>query len=155
FIPQKPYEIAARAGTIKLEGAFIGFYNDFVANGSFKTPLGNLVSDINLKFDKNNVNMSSYKGYLQTEGFDVGGLFGDRSVIKTVAMDGRIRGSGFNLATAHLNVDATIKALHLKNYNFKNIVVNADLSRQTFDGDLRIRDPNLRLSATGNINLQN
>jgi hypothetical protein len=155
FIPAKAYPMAARAGTVRLEGDFTGFYNDFVANGSFKTPLGNLVSDINLKFDKNNADKSSYKGYLKTSGFDVGGLLGDRSVIKSVAMDGRVQGSGFSLKTAHLKADATINSLNLNNYNFRNIVVNADLSRQTFDGDIKINDPNLSLTASGIINLQN
>ncbi len=155
FLPRKAYEMAARAGTVRLEGEFTGFYNDFVANGSFKTPLGNLVSDINLKFDKNNIDRSAYRGYLRTSGFDVGGLLGDRSVIKKVALDGKLQGSGFSLATARLNMDAKINALNLNNYNFRNIVVNADLSRQTFNGDLSINDPNLKLSATGQINLQN
>ncbi|GGK70766.1 translocation/assembly module TamB domain-containing protein [Rufibacter glacialis] len=155
FLPAKAYAMAARAGTVHLEGEFTGFYNDFVANGSFKSALGNVVSDINLKFDKNNIDRSAYRGYLKTSGFDVGGLLGDRSVIKRVAMDGRVQGSGFSLATAHLNLDATINAINLKNYNYRNIVVNADLSRQKFNGDIRINDPNLKMTASGQINLQN
>ncbi|RNI28014.1 translocation/assembly module TamB [Rufibacter immobilis] len=155
FLPKNAYDMAARAGTVKLEGEFTGFYNDFVANGSFQSPLGNIVSDINLKFDKNNIDRSAYRGYLKTNGFDVGGLLGDRSLLKKVALDGRVQGSGFSLATAQLNIDATINALNLNNYNFRNIVVNADLSRQTFNGDLRINDPNLSMATSGQINLQN
>ncbi|WP_181305418.1 translocation/assembly module TamB domain-containing protein [Rufibacter sp. XAAS-G3-1] len=155
FLPKKAYEMAARAGTVKLEGEFTGFYNDFVANGSFQSALGNVVSDINLKFDKNNFDRSAYRGYLQTSGFDVGGLLGDRSVIKRVAMNGKVQGSGFSLATANLNLDATINAININNYNFRNIVVNADLSRQTFNGDFSINDPHLKMSASGQINLQN
>nr|WP_205503229.1 translocation/assembly module TamB domain-containing protein [Rufibacter sp. SYSU D00308] len=155
FLPKKAYNMAARAGTVKLQGEFTGFYNDFVANGAFQSALGNVVSDINLKFDKNNIERSAYRGYLKTPGFDVGGLLGDRSVLKTVAMDGRVQGSGFSLETAHLNVDATVNAINVNNYNFRNIVVNADLSRQTFNGDLSIKDPNLRMAASGQINLQN
>ncbi|WP_125077818.1 translocation/assembly module TamB domain-containing protein [Rufibacter latericius] len=155
FLPKKAYDMAARAGTVTLEGEFTGFYNDFVANGAFQSALGNVVSDINLKFDKNNIDRSAYRGYLKTNGFDVGGLLGDRSVLKRVAMDGRVTGSGFSLASARLNVDATINALNLNNYNFRNIVVNADLSRQTFNGDLSINDPNLKMAASGQINLQN
>lgn len=155
YIPKHAYPIAARAGTIKLKGEFTGFYNDFVANGSFNTPLGNLVSDINLKFDKKNANHSSYKGYVKTGGFDVGGLLGDRSVIKKVSIDGRVQGSGFTMSTAHLQLDATINAINLYDYNYRNIVIDAELSREVFNGDFRIKDPNLTLSATGEINLQN
>ncbi|WP_207431149.1 translocation/assembly module TamB domain-containing protein [Sabulibacter ruber] len=155
FLPKKAYDMAARAGTVKLKGEFTGFYNDFVANGAFQSALGNVVSDINLKFDKNNIDRSAYSGYLRTSGFDVGGLLGDRSVLKTVALDGRVQGSGFSLETAKLNIDARVNAINVNNYNFRNIVVNADLSRQTFNGDLSIKDPNLNMSATGQINLQN
>ncbi|MFC0607182.1 translocation/assembly module TamB domain-containing protein [Rufibacter quisquiliarum] len=155
YIPQPAYDIAARAGTIQLEGDFTGFYNDFVANGAFKTPLGNLQSDINLKFDKQNANHSSYSGYVKTGGFDVGGLIGDRSIIRRVALDGRVKGSGFSFETAHLQLDATINAIDLYNYNYRNIVVDADLSRETFNGDLSIKDPNIALTAHGKINLQN
>ncbi|WP_245652359.1 translocation/assembly module TamB domain-containing protein [Rufibacter tibetensis] len=155
FLPKKAYEMASRAGTVRLEGEFTGFYNDFVANGAFQSALGNVVSDINLKFDKNNIDRSAYRGYIKTTGFDVGGLLGDRSVLKRVAMDGRVQGSGFSLASAKVNIDATVNAINVNNYNFRNIVVNADLSRQTFNGDLRINDPNLKMTASGQINLQN
>ncbi|MGV3539512.1 MAG: hypothetical protein ACO1OQ_06845, partial [Rufibacter sp.] len=155
YIPKEAYEIAARAGTIKLAGDFTGFYNDFVANGTFHTPLGNLVSDVNLKFDKQNSNHSSYSGYVKTTGFDLGGLIGDRSVVKQVALDGRVKGSGFSLSSARLQLDATIKAINLYNYNYRNIVVDAELSREIFDGDISIKDPNLALTASGKINLQN
>ncbi|QHL86155.1 hypothetical protein GU926_01305 [Nibribacter ruber] len=155
YIPKKPYDIAARAGTIKLAGEFTGFYNDFVANGNFNTALGKFVTDINLKFNKDDAEHASYRGYLQTGGFDVGGLIGDRSVIKTVAMNGRVQGSGFTLETAHLNLDATINAINLNNYNYRNIVVDGALSKQLFKGDFTIKDPNLAVAATGTINLQN
>ncbi|MFC6999341.1 translocation/assembly module TamB domain-containing protein [Rufibacter roseus] len=155
YIPKDIYVVAARAGTIKFEGAFTGFYNDFVANGNFNTALGKLESDINLKFDKQNANHSSYRGYLKTTNFDVGGLIGDRSVIKTITMNGRVQGSGFSLSSARLNMDATVNAIHVNNYNYRNIVVDADLSRETFQGNISIKDPNLQLDATGQINLQN
>jgi hypothetical protein len=69
FLPRDAYEIAARLGTVTLEGRFLGFYNDFVANGNFGTSLGKLVSDINLKID-DDTRSSSYSGYVNTNGFN-------------------------------------------------------------------------------------
>lgn len=155
YIPAKIYKVVARAGTIKFNGAFTGFYNDFVANGDFNTALGKLTSDINLKFDKETANHSSYRGYLKTVNFDMGALMGDRSLIKKVSMDGRIKGSGFSFSTARLKMDAKIGAISLNNYTYRNMVVDADLSRETFNGKFRINDPNLVLDASGRINFQN
>ncbi|MDX5436401.1 MAG: hypothetical protein LPK03_04365, partial [Pontibacter sp.] len=62
FLPQDAYQMAARLGTVKLEGRFLGFYNDFVANGEFDTALGSLRSDINLKID-DDTRTSSYSGF--------------------------------------------------------------------------------------------
>lgn len=152
FIPAEARPYAERLGTVELKGKFIGFYNDFVADGSFNTALGSLTSDINLKFDENRKN-STYKGYLKTTNFHVGRLINRPDVIKTVSMAGRVEGRGFTVEDARVKLDATIQALHLYDYNYRNIVTNATLSRQTFAGDLKINDPNLMFNATANVDL--
>ena len=70
YIPAKSFALAQRLGTVKFKGNFLGFYNDFVANGSFAIALGKVVTDINLKLNLNMI-ASSYKGCLQTENFQL------------------------------------------------------------------------------------
>jgi hypothetical protein len=153
FIPAESYPMAARLGTVTFTGQFLGFPTDFVANGSFNTALGKVESDINLKIEQNR-NASSYQGFLKTQNFQVGRLIGDESTIQTLSMTGRVEGSGFDLEHARLKLDATIQALRVENYTYRNIVTNATLSRQRFLGDLRINDPNLVLRANGNVDFR-
>ncbi|MDX5442892.1 MAG: translocation/assembly module TamB [Hymenobacteraceae bacterium] len=154
YIPADAYAYANRLGIVKLRGQFIGFYNDFVANGSFATALGNLQSDINLKLEKNQ-KYSSYRGFLRTDNFNVGKLIDNTEVIKTITMNGRVEGTGFSLQDARLKLDATIGAIHVYDYNYQNITTNATLSSQTFQGDIKINDPNLQFTASGTVDLSN
>ncbi|GEO06755.1 DUF490 domain-containing protein [Adhaeribacter aerolatus] len=152
YIPKKSYDIAQRLGTVKLSGNFLGFYNDFVANGTFQTALGNVVSDINLKINPK-TQLSSYSGYLRTNNFDVGKLIGNSRLISNISIDGRVKGVGFDVNTARVQLDATINGVNLYGYNYRNIKTKATLSRQNFSGNITIRDPNINLTATGDVNL--
>nr|WP_299990686.1 translocation/assembly module TamB domain-containing protein [uncultured Pontibacter sp.] len=154
FLPADAYTIASRLGTVKIDGRFLGFYNDFVANGSFATALGNVQSDINMKINRSN-NASSYRGRLKTQNFNIGRLIGNADVIKTITMDGRVVGSGFTLEDARMEINADIAQLHLLDYNYRNIRTDGTLSRQRYEGRFAIADPNLVFTANGEVNLAN
>ncbi|NDK57248.1 translocation/assembly module TamB domain-containing protein [Pontibacter fetidus] len=150
FLPRDAFEVVDRLGTVKLDGRFLGFYNDFVANGSFATALGNVRSDINLKIDDDK-RTSSYKGFVSTKGFNLGKLINRTDLIQTISMSGKLAGSGFTLQDANVDMDATINQIYFKNYNYQNIIANGNLSRQKFVGKVSINDPNLVVSADGEI----
>ncbi|GAB3536848.1 translocation/assembly module TamB domain-containing protein [Pontibacter brevis] len=152
FLPQDAYEIAARLGTVSLEGRFLGFYNDFVANGDFRTALGNVKSDINLKID-DNTRASSYNGYVTTNGFNIGRLLDVEDQIRTISMSGRLEGSGFTLQDANLKVNATVNQVQILDYNYQNLVANGVLRNQTFVGQVAVNDPNLVIRADGKVSL--
>ncbi len=150
FLPKDAYTIAARLGTVNLQGKFLGFYNDFVANGSFSTALGKLESDINLKIDDDK-RTSSYKGYLKTNNFNLGRLINNTNLVKTISMDGRVSGSGFTLKDARVEMVANIAQLYLLDYNYRNIKTDGILQGQTFSGKVSINDPNLVFTADGDV----
>ncbi|WP_026464800.1 translocation/assembly module TamB domain-containing protein [Adhaeribacter aquaticus] len=152
YIPKKVYTYSRKLGTVKLEGNFLGFYDDFVANGSFVTALGNVKTDLNLKINED-TKATAYSGYLHTDNFQVGRFLDITNIIKGISLDGRIKGSGFTLDKANLAVDATIKAIHLYGYNYRNIKAKGTLKKQILAGDVRIKDPNINLTANGQINL--
>ena len=141
-----------RLGTVKLNGQFLGFYNDFVANGSFKTALGSVTSDVNLKF-KDDPRYSSYEGQVRTTGFELGKLLGDESVVRDITMNGKVQGVGFDLRTARLTANATIPSIWLNGYRYHNIQTNGRFSRESFTGKISADDPNLQFDADGTINL--
>nr|WP_250431397.1 translocation/assembly module TamB domain-containing protein [Pontibacter ruber] len=152
FLPKDAYTIAARLGTVKLQGKFLGFYNDFVSNGSFSTALGKLDSDINLKID-DDTRTSTYRGNLKTNNFNLGRLINNTDLVKTISMEGRIAGSGFTLQDARVELDASIRQLHVLDYNYQNIKADGVLSKQKFTGKVSIKDPNLVFTADGDVDL--
>ncbi|OKL39638.1 translocation/assembly module TamB domain-containing protein [Pontibacter flavimaris] len=152
FLPQETYRMAARLGTVRLEGRFLGFYNDFVANGEFGTALGNLRSDINLKID-DDTRTSSYSGFVTTNGFNLGRLLDAEEQIRTISMSGRLQGSGFTLNTADVKANVDIRQVQLLGYNYQNLKADGILRNQVFTGDVSINDPNLIFTASGEVNL--
>ncbi|TPE46116.1 translocation/assembly module TamB domain-containing protein [Pontibacter mangrovi] len=152
FMPQDAYQLAARLGTVRFDGRFLGFYNDFVANGDFTTALGSLRSDINLKIDDNR-RSSSYSGFVTTNGFNLGRLLNAEDRIQRISMSGRLQGSGFTLPTANVKADLEVRQVQLLGYDYKNIKADGVLKNQVFVGDVSIDDPNLIFTANGEINL--
>ncbi|HEY8401750.1 MAG TPA: translocation/assembly module TamB domain-containing protein, partial [Cytophagaceae bacterium] len=123
------------------------------ADGSLSTNLGKLDTDINLKINDSLSPKSYYKGHLTTYNFNLGQLI-DRPEVKTIEMDGNIEGKGFSLEEAELKLDAEIKEIGYKNYNYKNIITNAQLSDEHFIGEISVRDTNLTFYAKGNVDLR-
>ncbi|OON69727.1 translocation/assembly module TamB domain-containing protein [Hymenobacter sp. CRA2] len=151
-LPASVYPYFQRLGTVTLNGQFLGLYNDFVANGDFKTRLGNLTADVNLKF-RNDPRNSSYEGTVRTAGFQLGKLLGDESLIRDVAVNGKVSGVGFDPDAARVQANANIASVWVRGYRYRNIVVtNGRLTRQEFDGRVSINDPNLQLVGEGTVN---
>ncbi|SES99394.1 translocation/assembly module TamB domain-containing protein [Hymenobacter actinosclerus] len=153
YIPDQGWPYVQRLGTVKLQGQFLGFYNDFVANGSFQTALGNVVSDVNIKL-KDNPRYSTYEGKLRTSGFQLGKLLGDESVVRDVAFNGQVQGVGFEASSLRLTANANVQSIWLNGYRYRNITTNGVFSRRSFTGKIAANDPNLQFDADGTINLR-
>jgi hypothetical protein len=153
YLPSDSYEGIEKFGQIRYNGSFTGFPLDFVANGSFETSMGRVVSDINLKID-DQTKKSAYSGNLATYNFDLGRLLGMPDILQTIDMKGDVVGQGFSLEDAELTLNAKIKSLGIKKYNYKNISTNAKLSQKQFNGSLNINDPNLEFKSFGTIDLR-
>ncbi|WP_460623331.1 translocation/assembly module TamB domain-containing protein [Hymenobacter tenuis] len=152
YIPASGWPYVQRLGVVKLKGQFLGFYNDFVANGSFQTALGSVVSDVNLKF-KTDPRYSSYEGQVRTTGFQLGKLLGDERTIRDITMNGKVEGVGFDMRTARLTANATVQSIWLNGYRYRNITTNGQFSRESFTGKLAANDPSLQFDADGTISL--
>ncbi len=150
FLPTEAYTYVARLGTTKLRGRFAGFYNDFVANGTFATQLGTLTSDINLKI-KPNARQSTYSGTVRTESFRLGHLIGQRDIVQTVSLSGKVKGKGFDPRTIYLETDVVAQRIGLLGYAYRNLTARGILRGERFAGRLTAADPNLQLTADGDI----
>lgn len=141
----------ARLGNIRFKGNFTGFINDFVAFGNINTNLGNINADLNMKLPSGRP--AIYSGKISSGGFNLG-QFVNNSQLGTIALDGKVNGTGFKLKELNAHFDGNIHRLYFSGYNYQNITVNGDFKEQLFTGHGSIDDPNLKVdNFNGSINL--
>lgn len=155
YFPASTYKVLTKFDNINGTGEFVGFPYDFVTHGKFNTGLGKLDSDLNFKILENENPKSKYSGSLTTYGFNLGKFVDEPKMVGLIDMNGKLDGKGLTLSEAEINLDATISRIGLNGYDYKNIVTNAKLSNELFDGEISINDPNLVINANGLINLKN
>lgn len=141
-------------GRLSMDGQFLGYPNDFVANGNFAGKLGAIKSDINFKVNEKDIDLSVYSGKLSLAEFDLGTYLNDTATFQKVSMDGQVVGSGLTQHTADFRLDGLVYSLGFKGYDYKNMVTHARLASERFNGLLEIDDPNLKVKLKGSIDLR-
>lgn len=153
YLDSSAYQTARKFGLVRLKGKFLGFPQDFVANGSFDTDLGTVVSDINLKLGGKN-RKSTYKGRLTTRNFDIGTLTEQPQLVQRLDMSGEIEGTGLSVPTADFRLKASVQRIGFQFYDYNNITIDGRLSQQQFNGNVAIKDSNLVFVASGGMDLR-
>ena len=142
--------IVEKFGNIYFNGTFTGFQNDFIAFGEFKTKLGRVVSDVNMKINAKGI--PSYSGNIKTYDFSLGNLLDEKSLGKiTAAVYVKGRGTEINSITEEVNGD--IKYIDFNDYRYSNVKIDGTFDKKFFDGNLKIDDRNLQLNFDGGVNL--
>ena len=142
--------ILNKFGNINFSGRFNGFENDFIAYGDFKTKLGRVKSDVNMKINKAGV--PSYVGKIQAIDFDLGALIDEPSLNRT-SLTANVNGVGFDIKTLSQTLSAKASYFDYNNYRYQNIAINGKIYRQLFDGKLLVDDKNIKLNFVGKANL--
>ncbi|MDR1584224.1 MAG: translocation/assembly module TamB [Prevotellaceae bacterium] len=135
-------------GNIHFNGTYTGLVNDFVSYGYLESNLGVLEVDI---LFKNQANSTKFTGELATTDFNVGQLIhspligqaGFNIVVNGAILNGKndIFGKG------------NVSLLEFNDYKYQNIELEGRLVNQSFDGKVKVSEPNLDLSFNGNIDL--
>lgn len=152
YLKPKTYLRLDPFSRITMNASFLGFPNDFVANGNFNTNFGRIESDINLKL-KPDIHESTYSGNLKLQNFDLGGYTSNKFFGK-VTVNGQIEGKGFTLDKADFKLNGHVDEIDIYDYKYVDIDTDARFSKSFFEGFLKINDPNLKLSTTGSIDLR-
>src|SRR6185436_11614980 len=115
-----------RLGATHFNGSFSGFINDFVAYGVFNTQLGQVTSDLNMKF-KNGVKSAQYSGNLATNDFNLGRMIAEDSIVGKISLALNVNGSGFDVNTMNAKMSGIVKQLEFRKYNYQNAEINGTL----------------------------
>jgi len=150
YLPNEDtYRRLSKFGKLRFDARFTGFFTDFVTFGKFNTDLGFVDADINIKTKDN-----FYKGKIITKEFDLGTFLNIPDLVQKIDLSGSITGNNFTTEDAHFQLNAIISKFGFKQYNYKNIKVNAHLEHKFFEGDVSIKDTNFVFDGHGQINLK-
>ncbi len=139
FDPPKIYN---KLGIFKFEGRFDGFFNDFVANGVLNTAVGKAVMDMNLNYRKGRA-QADYSGSISLIDFDLKKWTGNDDFGKITFVSEVKDGLGLTLETVEAKLGAKIAKFAYKGYSYENIVLDGELKKNLFDGNLTIKDDNI------------
>jgi len=143
-------EVLSKFGNINFNGSFTGFTNDFIAYGEFKTKLGRVVSDVNMKIDKQGI--PSYTGNIKTHDFSLGQLLNEKMLGKISAFL-FIKGRGTEIKHLTEKLNGDIDYIDFNNYRYRNVQIDGVFDKKYFDGRLKINDKNIKLVFDGGVNL--
>jgi len=141
-------------GNMNIKGTFTGFESDFVATAFITTAIGKLETDIEMKTNDTN-QLAYYKGKLKTTDFNLGEYYNMQDVIGKLTLDVDVNGHGLKKNNVNTNITGNVQMFQFNNYNFNNIAVNGNFTKDIFDGNFSMNDENAVLDFDGTINLVN
>ncbi len=136
--------------TIRFNADFAGYLRRFNTSGDFKTSIGDIEGRINFDLVDNKPSVVSR---LKVSNLNLGILAENRELFQKVSLNGNVTLQGDTRENLLVGVDANISNIGIKNYNYTNINTDATYGLNLFKGNLDIADPNLKMQATGLLNL--
>ena len=143
-----------KLGIINYEGKFDGILNNFVTKGTFKSDIGNIKTDLELK-NITDMELVKYSGKLTSSNFNISKLFPSTGVISSVSLNANVVGKSFNMNTIETKVDGNIQSFTYNNYKYKDLKINGVFKDKIFNGDLISHDPNADFNFDGKIDFNN
>ena len=147
------YPNLVNIGTLNVRGEFLGFINDFVANGEFYNNRSRVISDINIKVPRN-IKMTKYSGQLTLINFDLRKIIYNQEALKTVSLKGRIDGVGITIPTANFKLASDISNISINDYVYTNISTDGVFADQFFQGNIEVDDPMLSVKGQGLVDFR-
>lgn len=135
-------------GYVKIQGRFTGFYNDFVSDATFSTSLGNIETDIALKYDFETRKLD-YSGKLDTRRFNIGRLLKQEELLGYLNMKATVDGTGQFPSTFDAQFAAIIDSVDFMGNSLNSLIVNGELEEKQFDGSLKLTDELINLDFHG------
>lgn len=141
-------------GVVGMQGQFLGYPTDFVANGSFFSKLGSIRSDINFKVNEKDIDLSEYSGKLKLTDFNMGMYLKDTILFQNVNLDGEVKGHGLTMRTADFVLNGKISSIGINGYNYTQIKTDARFAAGLVRGLVQVNDPNLEFTARGAVDFR-
>ncbi|MEA5461599.1 translocation/assembly module TamB domain-containing protein [Arcicella sp. LKC2W] len=125
-------------------GKISGKLDNLVLNTNLKSDLGNASFNgklINITADKN----QQYDGKLAFENFEMGKFLKQTEKIGKITLLADVKGTGIDPKTMKASINGTIQQAELQGYNYKNVIIQANLANQIAELKGNIKDSNISL----------
>jgi len=134
--------------SVSLSGKIKGGMNDLVANLDIRTSLGNAILSGTIKELRSPV-LASYNADVMISSLQAGKIIHQEENIGNITTQMTISGKGYDPDIAKADINAIIKSVVYKNYNYKDITLRANLNHQEIKTSGFIKDPNIHVSFIG------
>ncbi|MBK7669235.1 MAG: hypothetical protein IPJ32_18955 [Sphingobacteriaceae bacterium] len=139
----------SQLGVVTFKGKFDGYINNFISDGTFKTALGSLYTDLQMKIDTVK-DVVSYNGKLASNNFNLGKLAGLPN-LGALSINSSIKGKGLTLKDVDAELNGYINNITFKNYAYQHITINGNVRNKVFKGKFVMKDNNADLDFDGKI----
>lgn len=153
-LQQKPFILPKELnnlGIVSYKGNISGLMNNLVAYGKLKTNIGNISTDILLKFD-NAFRDIEFNGKLNTNKLKMGQLLNSKK-IGNLTMNVTVSGRKKETTTLRGTINGKINSMELLGYDYTGMVLNGKFDGTGFDGKFNINDPNIVAGFQGVVDL--
>jgi hypothetical protein len=150
YYPEKSFiELMEKFGEVDFTGKYKGTIDRFVITKSdFKsTTIGNIKGDLEMNLA---LKIPTYSADVEATNFDLGKLIDDPT-FKLTDFKGKIKGSGFSVKDASIDVENRLARFTYNGYEYRDIYVKGNLQNKFFEGQVSVRDTNLRVKLDGSF----
>lgn len=137
--------------TIRFTADFAGFLRRFTTNGKFSTAIGDINGRVNFDIVDG---LPTTVSNITVKNLDLGILADEPKLLQKVSLSGRVNTRGNSKENILLDVDAHVSKIGVNHYQYTNINTDATYGLDLFRGNLKINDPNLKITANGELNLR-
>ena len=140
-------------GVMSYKGKFDGFVNDFVTYGTFKTSVGSVKTDLQVKNDKNK--LVEYSGSITTSNFDLSKLFPNVKFVGPFSLSSKVKGKGLKTEELDAEFDGMVQSINYNNYQYDNVKIDGSFRKKIFRGNVISKDTNANFDFIGSIDFNN
>lgn len=132
--------IIGKFGDITFNGYAGGNKKNIAANGKLHTALGSA----SLAFDKRGKTVT---GHFETKNFDIGSLASEQK-LGHLSANLNVKGASKD----DLKASGRIYDFDYNGYRYRDININASYCKKTLEGKIAVNDPNVQITASGQLN---
>ena len=146
-----PPELLDGNTRLTYQGNFTGFPSDFVAYGTLDGSLGKLTTDVTIRPKISG--LVDFQGSVKAASFEAGKLL-DYPQLGAVSLEVKINGSRAANKKYNAFIAGNIDSLYFNKYRIDSIYVNGIARDHSFEGELNVRDSNLKMTFSGKADFE-